>query len=147
MGRAAIGEETVGIGIGIQSQRIDPSDTSRGQPRGDITFQIELSMTGLSGGKEALIFRIIIGEARDERFVHLIACPRDARPDRCVDMLAPGTERLHRKQRRIGDPGKRALPSGMGGGDDAPPPESRPAIERVESVALVPTSDPSMVQL
>lgn len=29
----------------------------------------------------------------------------------------------------------------LGGGDDAPPPESRPAIERVESVALVPTSD------
>src|SRR3546814_2773881 len=55
----------------------------------------------------------------NEAVVDLVGGASDARADRRSDMGAARAEAFHRVQRRIGDPGERALPARVRGADDA----------------------------
>jgi acyl carrier protein len=44
MGRAAVGEETLRLGIGVEPQRLDPPEPCLGEPGDDEGFQVELVM-------------------------------------------------------------------------------------------------------
>ncbi len=62
-----------------------------------------------------IVFEIAFGKFRS----HLIGRLRDRRPDDRDDPRPPGAQRLHRRERRLGDPGQRALPARMRRADDA----------------------------
>ena len=118
MGRAAIAEETVGIGIGVEIQFLDLPDTGGDQAVNDVAFEVEVRLAGGAGDEEADVVAIGVEEAGAECVVDLVGWLSDARPDRGVNALAPGAEPLHRLDRRVGDSGERTAPAGMGGADD-----------------------------
>jgi hypothetical protein len=72
MRRAAIAEEAILVGIGIEAQRLDIPHARRRDARDDIGFDIELVMARPAIGEEELIGRIRRAEAREEAVVDLV---------------------------------------------------------------------------
>src|SRR5688572_10163613 len=88
MGGAAIAEEAVGIGIGVEPERFGPADAGRGEARGDIGLEVELVVPVPAGTEETVVGGIGVGEAAVEGLVDFVAAPRDRRADRGGDPAA-----------------------------------------------------------
>ena len=84
----------------------------------DIGFEVEVRLAGGVCDKEAGVIAVCAEEAGAECLVDLIGGLRDAGADRGLDAIAPRAEAFHSLDRRIGHPGERAAPSGVGGTDD-----------------------------
>src|SRR3546814_4042635 len=105
--------------IGFPPADGNSRDARRGEPRGDIGGDVEHRMAGLARGEEAFVGGIVGEEMLNEAVVDLVGGASDARADRRSDMGAARAEAFHRVQRRIGDPGERALPARVRGADGA----------------------------
>ena len=131
MGRPAIGEEALLVGIGAKAG-VRGEDAGGEQSRHDEAGKVEHGVALPFGGlEEARIVRVGLLEGLDQ----LAGRPRSS-PARSSDRgprrsVALGAELLHGDDRRFEDAGKRAAPAGMGGGDHAGRgigEEDRPAI-------------------
>jgi hypothetical protein len=117
VGRAAVGEEEIGLRIGVLAERFDPRQPGLREPRDDEAFEVELVVAGSPLAEEALVFRVGFGEAAEEAVVHFIGLAGDARADRGGDPFALRAEPFHRRDGRFDDSGKGAFPARMGGAD------------------------------
>ena len=80
-----------------------------------ISFKIEVRLFASCAGEEAVVLGILVKKTGPEILVHFIGWARDARPDCCVNIIAPRTEAFHRLDRPVGYPGNRAAPARMRG--------------------------------
>src|SRR5690348_2183096 len=118
VGRAAVAEEAARVGIGIEVQSLDLSDSLGDESVNDISLEVEVRLAPGCDGEEALVVALMLEECLAKRLVDLVRRLADARADRRVDVVAAGAEPLHRRDRRIGHAGERSAPPGMRSADD-----------------------------
>ena len=66
MGGAAVAEEAVGIGIGVEAERLHPGHAGGSETGDDIALEVELEMALAAGREETVILGIGLGEAARE---------------------------------------------------------------------------------
>jgi len=113
MPRAAITEEAIGSGIGVEIESFDLIYASCDQAMNDIGFQVEMRLARRACDEETLVVRVGVGETRTEIFVDLVRRLGDARTDGGMNVLALRAELLHCLDGRIRHSGERAAPTGM----------------------------------
>ena len=114
MGGPPIAVEALGVGIGIEVKSLDLPDAGGAQAVHDIGFEVEMRLAPGRIGEEARVGRVRLDKAEAEGVVHFVRGLGDAGSDRGADMLAPCAEPLHRDNGRVGHPGERAAPAGVG---------------------------------
>ena len=82
MGRAAVAEEAVGIGVGVEVEGLDLVDSCGDQTVDDIGFEVEVRLSGEARHEKAFIITVSLEKSGAERLVDLIGGLADAGSDR-----------------------------------------------------------------
>src|SRR5687767_14103521 len=105
---AAIAEEAIGLGIGVEVEGFDLGDTGGEEAVADITGQVEVRPAGRAVGEEAAVALRLNEEAGAESVVYFVGGLGNAWADGCRNAVSRGAEPLHCGDRGIRHSAERA---------------------------------------